>query len=193
MAAAPVGMKRFYTSWERWPSSASALLGLPARQAGHGEHPGERHRPAGGHRGLPRLREGIGRRAGRDHRVRRLPVPVLPDVRHAPDADDRGAADQDRPAPLALPRLPAAAAPVLPGVAAHSAACADEQGKFWPQHERIYEGQAEWAASRDAARIFRRYAGEVGLDLGEVRRLHDGREIRRPDPGRATTRASRWA
>jgi protein-disulfide isomerase len=50
-------------------------------------------------------------------------------------------------------------------VAAHSAACADEQGKFWPQHERIYEGQSEWAASSDAADIFRRYAGETGLDL----------------------------
>src|SRR5215208_1446841 len=50
-------------------------------------------------------------------------------------------------------------------LAAHSAACADEQGKFWPQHERIYEGQAEWAASRDGADIFRRYARELGLDL----------------------------
>ena len=52
-------------------------------------------------------------------------------------------------------------------IAAHSAACADEQGKFWPQHERIYEGQSEWAASRDGADIFRRYAGETGLDLGK--------------------------
>lgn len=50
-------------------------------------------------------------------------------------------------------------------IAAHSAACADEQGKFWPQHERIYEGQPEWAASSDAADFFRRYAGETGLDL----------------------------
>ena len=52
-------------------------------------------------------------------------------------------------------------------IAAHSAACADEQGKFWPQHERIYEGQAEWSAGRDGAGIFRRYAGEIGLDLGK--------------------------
>jgi protein-disulfide isomerase len=50
-------------------------------------------------------------------------------------------------------------------IAAHSAACADEQGKFWPQHERIYEGQSEWSTSRDAADIFRRYGGETGLDL----------------------------
>ncbi len=52
-------------------------------------------------------------------------------------------------------------------IAAHSAACADEQGKFWPQHERIYEGQGEWSASRDGAGILRRYAGEGGLDLGK--------------------------
>ncbi|HET6579822.1 MAG TPA: thioredoxin domain-containing protein [Gemmatimonadales bacterium] len=50
-------------------------------------------------------------------------------------------------------------------LAAHSAACADEQGKYWPQHERIYQGQSEWASSSDAAKIFRRYAGESGLAL----------------------------
>jgi protein-disulfide isomerase len=50
-------------------------------------------------------------------------------------------------------------------LAAHSAACADEQRKYWPQHQRIYEGQSEWAAARDAAGIFRRYAKENGLDL----------------------------
>src|SRR5215216_4668338 len=50
-------------------------------------------------------------------------------------------------------------------LAAHSAACADEQGKYWEQHQRIYEGQAEWAAARDAVGIFRRYAKENGLDL----------------------------
>ncbi len=52
-------------------------------------------------------------------------------------------------------------------VAAHSAACADEQGKYWAQHEKIYEGQSEWSPARDAAGIFRRYAGEAGLDLGK--------------------------
>jgi protein-disulfide isomerase len=51
-------------------------------------------------------------------------------------------------------------------VAAHSAACADEQGKYWEQHRRIYEGQQDWAESRDAAPMFRRYAEAGGLDLG---------------------------
>jgi protein-disulfide isomerase len=50
-------------------------------------------------------------------------------------------------------------------LAAHSAACADEQGKYWDQHQRIYEGQPEWSAARDAGSIFRNYARENGLDL----------------------------
>jgi protein-disulfide isomerase len=49
-------------------------------------------------------------------------------------------------------------------LAAHAAACGDEQGKFWPMHDRIFEGQPEWAEERDATALFRRYAGEVGLD-----------------------------
>jgi protein-disulfide isomerase len=51
-------------------------------------------------------------------------------------------------------------------LAAHSAACADEQGKYWNQHQRIYEGQSEWSEARDAGTIFRNYAKAVGLDLG---------------------------
>jgi protein-disulfide isomerase len=51
-------------------------------------------------------------------------------------------------------------------LAAHSAACAAEQGKYWDQHQRIYEGQSEWSGARDAGPIFRNYAKAVGLDLG---------------------------
>lgn len=51
-------------------------------------------------------------------------------------------------------------------LAAHSAACADEQGKFWDQNRRIYEGQPEWSPSRNAAPMFRKYAGAAGVDLG---------------------------
>ena len=50
-------------------------------------------------------------------------------------------------------------------LAAHSAACADEQGKYWEQHQRVYEGQSEWAGARNAAAIFRNYAKAAGLDL----------------------------
>ncbi len=51
-------------------------------------------------------------------------------------------------------------------LAAHAAACADDQKKYWPMHDRIYEGQGDWAFSTDAGSIFRKYAGEVGLDAG---------------------------
>lgn len=51
-------------------------------------------------------------------------------------------------------------------LASHSAACADEQGKYWDQHHRIYEGQGDWAVSGNAAPIFRKYAGAAGVDLG---------------------------
>lgn len=50
-------------------------------------------------------------------------------------------------------------------LAAHSAACAEEQGKYWEQHDRIYEGQGEWAAARDAGDYFRNYARSAGLDV----------------------------
>jgi protein-disulfide isomerase len=50
-------------------------------------------------------------------------------------------------------------------LAAHSAACADEQGKYWQQHTSIYEGQSEWASAKDAGPLFRRYAQANGLDL----------------------------
>jgi protein-disulfide isomerase len=50
-------------------------------------------------------------------------------------------------------------------LAAHSAACADEQGKYWEQHQRVYEGQSEWAGARNAAAIFRNYAKSADLDL----------------------------
>src|SRR5919106_4609200 len=50
-------------------------------------------------------------------------------------------------------------------LAAHSAACADEQGKYWQQHDRIYQGQSEWSSARNAAPVFRKYAQAIGLDL----------------------------
>jgi protein-disulfide isomerase len=51
-------------------------------------------------------------------------------------------------------------------LAAHSAACADEQGKYWEQHEQLYQNQAQWAVARDAGPLFRNYARTAGLDLG---------------------------
>src|SRR5687768_11380164 len=49
-------------------------------------------------------------------------------------------------------------------LAAHAAACADEQGKYWEMHDRIYEGQGEWAAG-EADDHSRDYARAVGLGV----------------------------
>lgn len=50
--------------------------------------------------------------------------------------------------------------------AAHAAACAGEQGRYWEMNRRIYSWQPQWPFTRDAVGIFRKYAGELGLDVG---------------------------
>lgn len=51
-------------------------------------------------------------------------------------------------------------------MAAHAAACADEQGKYWPVHGLIYEAQSDWATRPgSAADDFRDLAKAAGVDL----------------------------
>lgn len=49
--------------------------------------------------------------------------------------------------------------------AAHAAACANAEGKFWELHEAIYRTQSEWAGSRSAGARFRDLARDVGVNL----------------------------
>lgn len=49
-------------------------------------------------------------------------------------------------------------------LSAHAAACADDQHKFWPMHALIYEGQPDWDQG-GAEKQFQKYAGIVGLDV----------------------------
>lgn len=62
--------------------------------------------------------------------------------------------------------------------ASNAAACADEQGKFWPMHDRIFQGQNEWnGEATDAPKpFFKRYAGEVGLDVAKWESCYDSRK-----------------
>ena len=51
-----------------------------------------------------------------------------------------------------------------------AAACADDQGKFWEMHDRIYAGQDEWSDLTNPAMtsplpVFRRYATELGMNV----------------------------
>jgi len=48
-------------------------------------------------------------------------------------------------------------------IAAH---CANEQGKFWEYHDKLFEGQTQWArlSASDATNTFKQYATELGLN-----------------------------
>lgn len=50
-------------------------------------------------------------------------------------------------------------------LAAHAAACANDQGKYWQMHDRLYDGQGDWAPVRDPGAIFHGYAQQLGLDV----------------------------
>jgi protein-disulfide isomerase len=60
--------------------------------------------------------------------------------------------------------------------AAHAAACADEQGKFWEMKRVIYDYQAQWAPAPSAAGLFRNYAREAGLDRDRYEECMESRK-----------------
>jgi protein-disulfide isomerase len=62
--------------------------------------------------------------------------------------------------------------------ASNAAACADEQSKFWPMHDRLFQTQDEWnGEATDAPKaFFKRYAGEVGLDVAKWETCFDARK-----------------
>lgn len=65
--------------------------------------------------------------------------------------------------------------------ASNAAACADEQGKFWPMHDRLFQAQDEWnGEATDAPKpFFKRYAGEAGLDVAKWESCFDGRKYQK--------------
>ncbi|HEY0527889.1 MAG TPA: thioredoxin domain-containing protein [Gemmatimonadaceae bacterium] len=65
--------------------------------------------------------------------------------------------------------------------ASNAAACADEQGKFWPMHDRLFNAQDEWnGEATDVPKpFFRRYASEIGLDVAKWEACFDGRKYQK--------------
>jgi protein-disulfide isomerase len=65
--------------------------------------------------------------------------------------------------------------------ASNAAACADEQGKFWPMHDRIFQAQDEWngQATERPKPFFQRYAGEIGLDVSKWETCYDARRYQK--------------
>ncbi len=55
--------------------------------------------------------------------------------------------------------------------AAEASECANEKGKFWDYHNKLFGTQVEWAsrAGADAINAFADYASQVGLDSAEFK------------------------
>jgi protein-disulfide isomerase len=65
--------------------------------------------------------------------------------------------------------------------ASNAAACADEQGKFWAMHDRLFQAQDEWngEATSSPKPFFKRYAQEVGLDVPKWEACYDARKYQK--------------
>ena len=59
-----------------------------------------------------------------------------------------------------------------------AAACADEQGKFWPMHDRLFEGQNDWntEATDNPRPVFAGYVQQLGLDAAKWGQCYDSRK-----------------
>ncbi len=65
-------------------------------------------------------------------------------------------------------------------MAAHlAAACANEQGKFWEIHDRIFMGQNEWntLATRNPRKVLTGYAEGLGLDMTAWNGCYDSQKL----------------
>jgi protein-disulfide isomerase len=51
-------------------------------------------------------------------------------------------------------------------LAAHTAQCAGEQGKFWEMHDQLFYNHSWAQTGRDPSRLFRDFARAAGIDLG---------------------------
>jgi protein-disulfide isomerase len=60
-------------------------------------------------------------------------------------------------------------------VASEAAACANDQGKFWEMHDRLFLGQTEWntEATSDPAKVMKGYAKDLGLDVNRWQQCVD--------------------
>ena len=59
-----------------------------------------------------------------------------------------------------------------------AAACANDQGKFWEMHDRIFAGQDEWNsfATDEPRAVFAGYAQAIGLDAQRWGQCYDGQQ-----------------
>lgn len=50
-------------------------------------------------------------------------------------------------------------------IAAQAVEAANIQGKVWEMHNKLYESQPEWENEANAVETFKKYAGEMGMDI----------------------------
>lgn len=60
----------------------------------------------------------------------------------------------------------------------NAAACANDQGRFWEMHDRIFAAQDQWntQATDNPRPFFEKYASDVGLNLPAWRECYDSRK-----------------
>lgn len=65
--------------------------------------------------------------------------------------------------------------------ASHAAACAEEQGKFWPMHDQLYARQEEWngEATSNPKKLFMAYATGLALDVKKFEECYDSQKFQR--------------
>lgn len=61
---------------------------------------------------------------------------------------------------------------------AESASCANDQGKFWEMHEKLFSAQKDWSDldAATAATTFKKYAADLGLNADAFNKCLDGGE-----------------
>ena len=62
--------------------------------------------------------------------------------------------------------------------ASNAAACAAEQGKFWPMHDMLFQGQDQWngEVTGRPKGIFEQYAKQLGLNMDQWNSCYDSRK-----------------
>ena len=65
--------------------------------------------------------------------------------------------------------------------ASHAGMCAEEQGKFWEMHDRIFAGQNDWngQATSNPKSVFAGYARDLGLDAARWEQCYDSEKYQR--------------
>ena len=65
--------------------------------------------------------------------------------------------------------------------ASNAAACADEQGKFWQMHDRLFDTQDQWngEATDNPGKVFTQFATELGLKVDQWQSCFDARKYQK--------------